>query len=82
MQHIPTARPPEIVPKYCRAMRGTGPEFIRQYTGFLVYIWTIYGNGFWIYSLGVDNGVLSGYLWKNSRYQYTCFNVSIIDCLY
>lgn len=82
MRGKPTTKPPNVIPQYCRAMRGTGPDFIRQYMGFLVYVWTVYGNGFWLYPVGISNGMLYGYIWKNTRYEYTQFRVSLIDCIF
>lgn len=82
MRKKPVTRPPSVAPKYCRAMSGTGPNFIRQYIGFLVYVWTIYGSGFWVYPTGISDGVLYGYIWKTTHYEYSQFRVSIIDCLY
>lgn len=82
MQKMPTTKPPNAVPKYCRAMKGTGPSFIRQHIGFLVYLWTVYGNGFWMYPTGISNGILYGYVWKDSYYKYLSLRVSVIDSLY
>lgn len=82
MRKKPATRPPSVVPKYCRAMKGTGPNFIRQYIGFLVYVWTVYGGGFWIYPTGISNGILYGYVWKTSHYEFSQFRVSMIDCVY
>jgi len=82
MRKMPTMRPPNTVPKYCRSMKGTGPNFIRQYIGFLVYIWTVRGSSFWMYPTGISNGILYGYVWKAPHYQYAQLRVSMIDCLY
>lgn len=82
MQKTPTTRPPNVIPKYCRAMKGTGPNFIQQHIGFLVYIWTVSGSSFWMYPMGIRNGVLYGYIWKASHYRYSQLRVSMIDCLY
>jgi len=82
MRSKPTTKPPNVVPQYCPAIKGTGPSFIRQYVGFLVYVWTVDGHGFWAYPLSVQNGVLYGYIWRTTYYEYTQFNISMIDCLY
>lgn len=82
MHAKPSTRPPNITPVYCPIMKGTGPQFIRQHIGLLVYIWTIRGNGFWFYPTGIRNGVLLGYIWKNMQYQPARLNISQIDCLY
>lgn len=70
MRKMPATRPPNAVPKYCRALKGTGPNFIGQYIGFLVYVWTVYGNGFWVYPTGISSGILYGYVWRTSHYEF------------
>lgn len=82
MRLRPTTRPPYMIPQYCSVLKGTGPKFVRQYVGFLVYVWTFYGNAFWLYISGIQNNTLYGYVWKNTYYQYSYFNISMIDCLY
>lgn len=82
MRNIPTTRPPNMVPGYSRSLRGTGPGSIRQHIGYLIYLWTITGDGFWMYPTEVRGGILYGHIWKNSRYEYGQLRVSLIDCLY
>lgn len=82
MQKKPTTRPPNMVPTYCRILRGTGPASIRQHVGYLVYIWTVYGDGFWMYPTEVHGGILYGYIWKSAHYEYSQLRVSLVDCLY
>lgn len=82
MQKKPTTRPPNMVPTYCRILRGTGPASIRQHVGYLVYIWTVDGDGFWMYPTEVRGGILFGYIWKSAHYEYAQLRVSLVDCLY
>ena len=82
MRKMPTTRPPSMVPGYCGILRGTGPASIRQHVGYLVYLWTVSGDGFWMYPTDVSNGILYGYIWKSSHYEYAQLRVSLIDCLY
>jgi len=78
----PGTRPPNAVPGYCAFMRGTGPAMIGQHLGLLIYIWTVFGRGFWLYPTSIRSGVVYGYMWNGTRYQYTFFEISKIDCLY
>jgi len=82
MYSKPGIRPPYTIPKYCSIMRGTGPAVIGQHVGLLVYIWTVSGSGFWMYPTSIRNNVVYGYVWDGTRYQYTFFEISQIDCLY
>lgn len=78
----PQQKPPEFIPKYCPAMKGTGTKFINQYIGLYVYVWTVKGKGFWLYPTNISGNVLRGYIWRHSRPQYIRLLISKIDCLY
>lgn len=78
----PQHKPPVFIPKYCPALRGTAKEFIKQYIGMYVYIWTVNGKGFWIYPMYIRKNRLYGYIWQHSRPRFIRLNLSKIDCLY
>ena len=82
MYYKPRLKPPDFIPVYCRAMKGTGPQFIKQYVNLFVYVWTRGGDGFWMYVLGVNNNIIYGYVWRRLRPRYLHIPITKIDCLY
>lgn len=82
MSYKQRLKPPGFIPAYCPALKGTGPQFIKQYINLFVYIWTVRGTGFWMYVTDVNNNVLYGYVWHRSRPRHMRIAVSKIDCLY
>ncbi len=82
MPFKPQQPPPKFKPKYCPAMKGTGSKFIKQYIGLFVYVWTVKGEGFWLYPTGINRDVLYGYIWYRSKPHNIHFHISKIDCLY
>lgn len=82
MPFKPQQKPPKFAPKYCSAMKGTGPKFIKQYIGLFVYIWPVKGDGFWLYLTCFNGNVLYGYIWYRSHPHYIHFHISKIDCLF
>ena len=78
----PPSPPPCTVPQYCPFLKNTGSEDIRQYLKFLVYVWTIYRNSFWLYPVEILGDVLFAYVWDGSDWEYIKLNINLIDSLY
>lgn len=82
MPLYPHMKPPVFTPAYCSVMKGTGPEFIRQYIGMFVYVWTVKGSGFWLFPVFIRANILYGYVWRRSQPRYIRLQISKIDCLF
>lgn len=78
---VPPARPPMQLPRYSRALKGTGHRYIRQYKGLCVYIWLKSSTSFWAFPVRVENGRVLGYFWDGGKWQYGAIPLSQIDCL-
>ena len=78
----PPAPPPNIIPKYCPCLKGTGANFIRQHLKLYIYVWTTHKEAFWMYPVRIRGNILLGYVWKSSVWKCAQINISQIDCIF
>ena len=75
----PPSPPPSVIPQYCPFMQNTGPDYIRQYVNYFVYVWTVYGNSFWIFPVDFAGTILFCYAWDGTEWKYIQLDVKLID---
>ena len=78
----PSTPPPRGIPRYSPALRGLGPSFIPECLNHFIYVWTIYGNSFWMYPVDLIDNLLFGYAWDGSDWKYIRIPVNLIDSFY
>jgi len=78
----PPSPPPGTIPQYCPFLKNFGLDFILQRLKQLIYVWTVYGNSFWIYPVDVMGCILFCYAWDGLDWKYIQFNICLIDSFY
>lgn len=79
---MPPHRPPDFIPPYPDALKGTGKIFINQYMEMYIYVWLQSGLGFWMYPNHINEENVIGYVWLKDYWAYTKIPQEKIDCIY
>lgn len=75
----PPSPPPSAMPQYCPFMKNTGSEYIRQHLNYFIYVWTVYGNAFWIFPVDIVGNVMFCYAWDGTVWKYIQLDLKLID---
>lgn len=74
--------PPNAIPQYCPILKNCGAYFIKQSLNNFVYVWTIFGNSFWMYLIDEKDDFLFSYAWDGSNWKYIKLSINLIDSFY
>ena len=80
--YVPPAPPPRYTPKIHSCLKGTGPQYIKQYLFLCTYILTTNNQELWIYPVRVDQFFVYAYIWKNERWTSGKMAINEIDSIY
>ncbi len=78
----PLSPPPPFSPQHHPVLKGTGPQFIRQYLFLYTYILTTGNQSFWIYPIRFDDQFVFAYVWEDDTWNLAKIPIDSIDCIY
>lgn len=82
LNHKPPSPPPKVMPPYCPVLKEFMPFSIQQNLNHFIYVWTIFGNSFWMYLVEIKGNILFSYAWEGSNWKHIQFSVNLVDCFF